>query len=86
MFSQFEKGQKDIHLKDYLFILFNRKWIVISFFVFTVTIVSFATFMQKPVYRATASVVVDAETPNVLSSVNEVLRLGESNYFKKCFF
>jgi len=81
MFFQSEKGQKDIHLKDYLFILLNRKWIVISFFVFTVTAVSFATFTQKPVYRATATVVVDAETPNVLSSVNEVVRLGESNYF-----
>lgn len=81
MFSQTNKNQKDIHLKDYLFILLNRKWIVISFFIFIVTIVSFATFIQKPVYRATATVIVDAETPNVLSSVSEVVRLGESNYF-----
>lgn len=82
MFSQFDKTQKDIHLKDYLSILLNRKWIVISFFIFVVTIVTFATYMQKPVYRATATVVVDAETPDVLSSsVNEVVRLGESNYF-----
>jgi len=81
MFSQTDKSQKDIHLKDYLFILLNRKWIAISFFIFMVTIVSFATFNQKPVYRATATVIVDAETPNVLSSVNEVVRLGESNYF-----
>src|SRR3989338_8485499 len=81
MFSQTDKSQKDIHLKDYLFILLNRKWIVISFFIFIVTIVSFATFIQKPVYRATATVIVDTETPNVLSSVSEVVRLGESNYF-----
>lgn len=81
MFSQTDKSQKNIHLKDYLFILLNRKWIVISFFIFIVTIISFATFIQKPVYRATATVIVDAETPNVLSSVSEIVRLGESNYF-----
>jgi len=80
MFFQSEKGQKDIHLKNYLFILFNRKWIVISFFFIIVATITIATFMQKNVYRAAATVIVDAESPDVLS-VKDIVKLGESNYF-----
>lgn len=71
---------KDIHIKDYLTILRRRKWIAISFFLITVTSVTIATFLQKEVYRATATVIVDAESPDVLS-VKDVIKLGETNYF-----
>jgi len=71
---------KDIHITHYISILKRRKWILISFFFITVTAVSFLTFTQKKVYRATATVIVDAESPDVLS-VKDVVKLGENNYF-----
>ena len=69
-----------IHIKDYISILRRRKWTLISFFLITVTAISIATFSQKRTYRATATVIVDAESPDVLS-VKDVVKLGESNYF-----
>lgn len=72
---------KNIHIKDYLSILRRRKWIIISFFFVAVTSVTITTFMQDRIYRATATVLVDVESPNVLSSVSDVVKLGESNYF-----
>ncbi|MBU1853003.1 MAG: polysaccharide biosynthesis tyrosine autokinase [Candidatus Omnitrophica bacterium] len=71
---------KNIHIKDYISILRNRKWIIISFFLITVTAVTIATFLQKKVYRATATVIVEVESPDVLS-VKDVVKLGETNYF-----
>ena len=71
---------KDIHIKDYISILRRRKWIVISFFLISVTTITIASFMQRPVYRATSTVIIDAESPNVLS-LKDVVKLGESNYF-----
>lgn len=67
-------------MSDYLNIIRRRKWLVISFFLVTVTLVTVASFMQKKVYRATATVIVDVESPNIIS-VKDVVKLGESNYF-----
>ena len=70
----------DIHIKDYINILWRRKWIVISFFFIIVTTVTVATFMQKEIYRASATIIVNLESPDVLS-VRDVVKLGETNYF-----
>lgn len=70
----------DMHLRDYFNILRHRKWILISFFLITVTIITLATFIQKLVYRATATVIIDVESPSVLS-VEDVVKLGETEYF-----
>jgi uncharacterized protein involved in exopolysaccharide biosynthesis len=72
-------NNKDMHVMDYLNILKRQKWIFISFFLITVTAITLTTFMQKKVYRATATIIVDAESPNILS-VKDVVKLGESDY------
>ncbi len=56
----------DMHIKEYINILLRRKWLVISFFVITVVTVTVATFIQKKVYRASATVIVDVESPDIL--------------------
>lgn len=71
---------KNIHIKDYLSILRRRKWIFISFFFITVTTITIATFVQQKTYRATATVIVDVESPDIIS-MKDVVKLGESNYF-----
>ena len=77
---QINDFNRDAHVRDYLSILIRRKWIVISFLFITVTTITAVTFMQKNVYRATATVIVDAESPDVLS-VKDIVKLGEANYF-----
>ena len=77
---QINDFNRDAHARDYLSILIRRKWIVISFLFITVTTVTVLTFMQKNVYRATATVIVDAESPDVLY-VKDIVKLGEANYF-----
>ncbi|MFA4991644.1 MAG: polysaccharide biosynthesis tyrosine autokinase [Candidatus Omnitrophota bacterium] len=71
---------KNTQIGDYIAVLKRRKWLVISVLFITVSSVTIATFMQTKIYRATATVIVDAESPEVLS-VKDVIKLGETNYF-----
>jgi len=54
------------HLLDYLKILRKHKWIILSFSLTVVTIVTIATFRMPPVYQATARVEIDRESSSLL--------------------
>ena len=57
---------REPHLYDYLLILRKHQWLILSFLLLVVTIVSIATFRTRPVYVATAKIELDRENPNVL--------------------
>jgi capsular exopolysaccharide synthesis family protein len=52
------------HLLDYLMIVRKHQWLVLTFLVTVVTLVTIASFKAKPVYVATARVEVDRDTQN----------------------
>lgn len=54
------------HLYDYLLILRKHQWLILSFLLAVVTIVSIATFRMQPVYVATARIEIDRESTNFL--------------------
>lgn len=54
--SYYEPEGKQAHLRDYLEILIRRKWIVIVFLVSVVITGTVATFMMKPLYKATTTI------------------------------
>src|SRR5215469_10324110 len=57
---------REPHLYDYLLILRKQRWLILSFLLAVVTIVAVATFREKPVYVATATLEIDRENTNVL--------------------
>lgn len=69
----------EINLADYITIIRRRFWVIFTFFVIVVAIVTVATYMQVPVYRATTTVLIDEETPDVLSA-KDGLSLGSPGY------
>jgi capsular exopolysaccharide synthesis family protein len=54
------------HLRDYLKILQKHKWLMLSFLLTVVTIVTIATFRMQPVYVASARTEIDRESTNIL--------------------
>jgi len=54
--SYYETEEKQTHLRDYLEILVRRKWIVIVFLISVIVTGTVATFMMKPLYKATTTV------------------------------
>jgi len=53
-------------LFDYLMILRKRQWLILSFLLTVVTVVTIATFRTQPVYRATARLEIGRENGNIL--------------------
>ena len=49
------------HLAEYYYILSKHKWIIIGSLIIMVTLTMFFTFRMKPVYRSTATLVIDKE-------------------------
>jgi len=56
----------DPHLLDYLIILRKHQWLILTFLLTVVTVVTIASFKMKPVYEAAARVEVDKESQNAL--------------------
>jgi succinoglycan biosynthesis transport protein ExoP len=65
-FPTFDLSPREPHLYDYLLILRKHQWLILSFLVAVVTIVSIATFRMKPVYVTTARIEIDRENSNIL--------------------
>jgi capsular exopolysaccharide synthesis family protein len=57
-------GRREPHLLDYLIILRKHQWLILTFLVTVVTIVTIASFKMKPVYVATARVEIDRDNSN----------------------
>ena len=57
---------REPHLLDYLMVLRKHQWLVLSFLVTVVTIVTIATFRMQPVYDATTRIQIDQENTNIL--------------------
>jgi polysaccharide biosynthesis transport protein len=57
---------REAHLLDYLIILRKHQWLILTFLLTVVTVVTIATFKMKPEYEAAASVEVDKESQSML--------------------
>ncbi len=62
----FEQPEAERHLRDYVHILFRRKWTFFTFFVVVVTTVLLRTFLTTPIYRATVTLKIDDDRPAVM--------------------
>jgi polysaccharide biosynthesis transport protein len=62
----FDLSPREPHLYDYLLILRKHQWLILSFLLTVVTIVSIATFRMRPVYIAKATIQIDRENTNIL--------------------
>jgi succinoglycan biosynthesis transport protein ExoP len=57
---------REPHLLDYFIILRKHQWLVLTFLLTVVTVVTISSFKMKPVYEAAARVEVDREAQNLL--------------------
>jgi succinoglycan biosynthesis transport protein ExoP len=57
---------REPHLLDYFIILRKHQWLVLTFLLTVLTVVTIASFKTKPVYQAAARVEVDREAQNIV--------------------
>ncbi len=74
-----QEQEIEINLQDYITIIRRRRWVILTFFIVVTTVVTVWTYLQTPVYRATTTVLIDQETPDVLAA-KDGLSLGSPGY------
>jgi len=75
-----QQQDESIDIHEYLRVLMRRKWIIITFFVVTVTTVTVGSFIMTPIYRATATLLIDKPAQDVVAISNENAVLAGSDY------
>ena len=72
--------EEEINLSDYWRILRRHKWTALTILFATVLIVTVASILMTPVYRATTTLFIDQETSNVLTISENNMALGAQSY------
>jgi len=67
VYPDFAPEPEGPHLRDYWRVILKRKGVIAAFFIILVSIVTIASFVMRPVFRATTTVKIEKENPNVLS-------------------
>ena len=62
---------REPHLLDYLIVLRKHQWLILTFLLTVVTVVTIASFKMKPIYEAAARVEVDKESQSTLPFQDE---------------
>src|SRR5580698_1029579 len=57
---------REAHLLDYLMVLRKHQWLIGSFLLAVVTLVTISTFREQPVYDATTRIEIDRENNSIL--------------------
>ena len=70
---------REPRLGDYLLILRKHKWLILSFVLAVVTIVTVTTVRMQPVYEATARIEIDRENTNLTNFTNSENGGGEDD-------
>jgi polysaccharide biosynthesis transport protein len=66
---------REAHLKDYYRILRKHRWLVAGLFLIVVFSAAVWSFVQTPIYQASATVLIEPEPPRVLN-IQEVTPIG----------
>jgi uncharacterized protein involved in exopolysaccharide biosynthesis len=76
-------SEQEIHLRDYLLVLYKQRWLAIVTFVLVVAGATIWTFVQTPIYEGTVRVLIDREPPRVVN-IQEVqpLEATSQDYYQ----
>ncbi len=73
-------NQNEPHIQDYIQVMMRRRWVILTFFIVLVVTVLIGSLKQTPIYRATATLMIERRSPKVVS-VQEVAPMGTSDYY-----
>ncbi|MDD5634685.1 MAG: polysaccharide biosynthesis tyrosine autokinase, partial [Candidatus Omnitrophica bacterium] len=72
--------EAELHFNDYMFIIKKRMIVLVIFFFLTVFVTAVISYMMTPIYRATVTLFVDMESPNVLTTTGS-FALENTDYY-----
>jgi capsular exopolysaccharide synthesis family protein len=73
----------DVHLRDYLWVLRKHLGVAVTFFIAVVVAVTVVTFKTRPMYKATAELYIERQTPDFVSLRDMVDRGASPDEYRK---
>ncbi len=73
---EYEQEEGGRHLWDYVHLILRRKWIVLTFFLVTVTTVVIGTYLITPIYRATVTLKIEPQAPPIVFGQQQQMYYG----------
>ncbi len=58
--------EKEVNLRDYWKVIQKRRWTILAFFIIVVVTTAIVTFTMRPIYRGTATILINKENPQIL--------------------
>jgi capsular exopolysaccharide synthesis family protein len=74
-------AEENIHLRDYLNVVLQRKWLVFTFFISVVITTTIVSFLMIPVYKSTVTIKIDDHTPSALSIPGFSFAKADKDYY-----
>jgi len=65
--ESYELNDREVHLVDYIKVLYKRRWTAMTAFLLVVISVTVYTFTVTPVFEAKTRLLIESENPNVVS-------------------
>ena len=62
-----DHGDTDVHLLDYVRVLYKRRWTMVTVFLVIVLAVATYTFTATPIYEASVQILIEKEASNVIT-------------------
>jgi len=78
--------EQEVHLNDYVETLRNRWAVVAAFFFIVVFAVTAGSFIMTPIYRAAVTLLIDMESPNILTTSGMVALDTQQYYSYKEYY
>lgn len=78
--AEFNKSISNPYLRNYADMLLRRRSTITVFFSTVVILVGLGSFLMRPVYRATSTLLIDIESPNILSTSESNAIMGGQDY------
>jgi capsular exopolysaccharide synthesis family protein len=60
------RQRDDIHLKDYLWVAYKRRWAILAFFSVVVVLTALYSFTAVPLYEAKTRILIERDNPNIV--------------------
>lgn len=73
--SSLEGATTTADLRDYLRVLWKRRWTIVAALIVTVSSAQIFTSLQVPVFQASATIMIEPETPKIVN-IQEVVGIG----------
>lgn len=77
----------DINVKEYLCVLLRRKWLILACLIISVVIATIKTLTTVPLYRASATIEIKPDVPNITSfeDLLQAERTNDYDYYQTQF-